>query len=282
MKVFRVILVALLLVVVFSTTEGNVVRLCKTDVVLNDLPPVFDGTKILFVSDIHASEVNPSGKVRRLASELKRLEPDIVLLGGDLAGKNVLPNNSATAYDMVTEIVETFGEYEAPMGKYAVRGDMDNKELDKLWLEEILTGSNIMLLDNKTAVINKSGYRLLIAGADDWQSGVQNKGVFNDIAEDKDCVIFVSHSPETMIQMNLVLPMDMALTGHTQGGLVKLMDKELFNPLGNAKRYQSGWHDENGTKMLISEGLCGEYGSLRLGTTAQVHLITLHCADLRL
>ncbi len=282
MKVLRVILIALLLVVVFSTTEGNVVRLCRTDVVLKDLPPVFDGTKILFVSDIHASETNPSGKVRRLAAELKRLEPDIVLLGGDYVGKNVLPNDSASAYDMVTEIIDTFAGYEAPMGKYAVRGDMDNGELDRLWLEEILNADGIMLLDNKTAVINKSGYRLMIAGADDWQSGVQNKGVFNGIAEDKDCVIFVSHSPETMIQMNLVLPMDMALTGHTQGGLVKLMDRELFNPLGNAKRYQSGWHDENGTRLLISEGLCGEYGSLRLGTTAQVHLITLHCADQRL
>lgn len=279
MKVFRFLLIVLLILVVFSATEGNVVRLCKTDVVLEDLPPVFEGTKILFVSDIHVSDANSPAKVSRLIREMKSLQPDILLLGGDIAGKNVIQEDSASMYDAVTQVIGTLSEIETPMGKYAVRGDTDNTQIEQLWLEEILTESGFMVMDNKTAVINKSGYRLMISGADDWQTGVQNKGVFNGIAEDKDCVIFVSHSPETMVQLNLVLPMDLALTGHTQGGLLKLMDKEVFNPLGNAKRYQSGWHDENGTKLLISEGLCGEYGSMRLGTTAQVHLITLHCGN---
>ena len=68
---------------------------------------------------------------------------------------------------------------------------------------------------------------------------------------------------------------DVALSGHTLGGLIKLGGYEVFSPLASDKKYSSGWQIESGTKILISEGLSGGFLPLRLGTSAQVHVITL-------
>ena len=69
--------------------------------------------------------------------------------------------------------------------------------------------------------------------------------------------------------------MDAALTGHTLGGQIRLGDYEVFNPLGSDERYQAGWRLESGVKLLVSEGLCGGFLPLRLGTSAEIHVITL-------
>lgn len=273
---------------------GSIVTVAYTDLTLRDLPAAFDGVKILYVSDIHLTTFNSLNKVDALFAQLQKLSPDILLLGGDYTGndlvKMVTSLGQETDYDdAMAEVRDLFflslRNFVAPLGKYAVAGDLDNllERSAGTALEEAAALGDVTLLRDEAALVVKDGQTLTIVGVDDWRTGLQDVRTPAAGRTADECVIVLSHTPEALPQLNGQpgqdgrLWMDAALTGHTIGGQIKLGDKELFNPLSNDERYLAGWHMENQTKTLISTGLSGTTLTLRLGSVAQVHLITLRC-----
>ncbi len=288
----RLLLTAAALLLAVMTVWGSFVTLECTDLPLRDLPSAFDGVKIVYISDVHLTTFNSLSKVKSLFKRLEKLKPDLLLLGGDYTGNDLvrLAENIGddSAYDAaMTDLRDLFflslGAFEAPLGKFAVAGDMDNllERSAGTALEDAAALGGVTLLRDEAARVVKDGQTLTIVGVDDWRTGLQDaRTPAAGLAAD-DCVIVLSHTPEALPQLNGQIAlggglwMDAALTGHTLGGQIKLGNHELFNPLSSDERYLSGWHMENSTKTLISTGLSGATFTFRLGSTAQVHLITL-------
>ncbi len=271
---------------------GSVVRLSCVELPLRDLPAAFDGVKIVYVSDLHLTAFNPLVKVTALMKELEKIQPDLLLLGGDYTGNDVLGRLicQSRGESFSARQTETRGlfflalaDFEAPLGKFAVAGDMDNllERGAAMSLVDAASLGGVQLLRDESAVVHKGGQSIAIVGVDDWRSGMQDTHTPARGRRSDDCVIVLSHTPEAIPQL-AVSPgqdggrwVDAALTGHTLGGLVKLGGYEVFSPLASDDRYSAGWHLENGAKVLISQGLCGGFLPLRLGTYAEVHVITL-------
>ena len=286
------LLTATALLLAAMTIWGGFVTLECTDLPLRDLPSAFDGVRIVYISDIHLTTFNSLSKVKSLFRRLEKLKPDLLLLGGDYTGNDLIRLAStigdAAAYDAaMVDLRDLFflslAEFEAPLGKFAVAGDMDNllERSAGTSLEDAAALGGVTLLRDEAARVVKDGQTLTIVGVDDWRTGLQDaRTPAAGLAAD-DCVIVLSHTPEALPQLNGQIAlggglwMDAALTGHTLGGQIKLGDRELFNPLSSDERYLSGWHMENSTKTLISTGLSGATFTFRLGCTAQVHLIAL-------
>lgn len=288
----RLLIMAALLMLAVMTVWGSFVTVECAELPLRDLPAAFDGVKIVYISDIHLTTFNSLSKVKALFSQLERLQPDLLLLGGDYTGNDLVKMISTigdeTAYDAeMTDMRDLFflslNTFEAPLGKFAVAGDMDNllERSAGTTLEDAATLGSVTLLRDAAVQIVKDGATLTIVGVDDWRTGLQDVRTPVAGLSADDCVIVLSHTPEALPQLNGQIAqggglwMDAALTGHTLGGQIKLGDRELFNPLSSDDRYLSGWHMENSTKTLISTGLSGATLTFRLGSTAQVHLITL-------
>ena len=288
----RLLLTAVALLLAVMTVWGSFVTLECTDLPLRDLPSAFDGVKIVYISDIHLTTFNSLSKVKSLFKRLEKLKPDLLLLGGDYTGNDLvrLAENIGddSAYDAaMTDLRDLFflslGAFEAPLGKFAVAGDMDNllERSAGTPLDDAAALGGVTLLRDEAARVVKDGQTLILVGVDDWRTGLQDaRTPAAGLAAD-DCVIVLSHTPEALPQLNGQIAlggglwMDAALTGHTLGGQIRLGSHELFNPLSSDERYLSGWHMENSTKTLISTGLSGATFTFRLGSTAQVHLITL-------
>ena len=49
-----------------------------------DIPPSFENFNIVFISDIHHGPLFSIERVRKLVNKINRLNPEIVILGGDL------------------------------------------------------------------------------------------------------------------------------------------------------------------------------------------------------
>lgn len=290
----RMLLGIVLLLMAVMTVWGSIVTVASTELTLRDLPSAFDGVKILYVSDIHLTAFNSLSKVDALFAQLQRLSPDLLLLGGDYTGSDIVQMlvslGQGTDYDeAMAETRDLFflslRSFAAPLGKYAVAGDLDNllERSAGTSLEDAVALGDVTLLRDEAVSIVKDGQTLTLVGVDDWRTGLQDVRTPAAGRTADECVIVLSHTPEALPQLNGQpgqdgrLWMDAALTGHTLGGQIRLGGKELFNPLSNDERYLSGWHMENQTKTLISTGLSGATLSFRLGTTAQVHLITLRC-----
>lgn len=281
-----------LLIVLWMYFEAGVVRLNSASVPLRDLPASFSGTRILYLSDLHINSLNSVDKVTAMMDELMRLEPDLLLLGGDYTSFDPIMRISAGnsgkmgAYAIETEMRDLFflhlSKYNPPLGKYGVAGEEDNilERSANASLSDAMRLGGVTLLRDEAARIYKGNECLTIVGADDWRTGVQDVRIPASKVTADECVILLCHNPEAIPPLNNQPAtggawIDLALTGHTHGGSISLFGRELFNPLGADERFQSGWHKENYAKVLISRGVGNDLLPLRLNAAPQAHLITL-------
>ena len=281
-----------LLLIGWMVIEGSTVYIKSVHLPLKQLPANFAGTRILYLSDVHLNSLNSVGKVNSLMAELERLEPDLLLLGGDYTSFDPLMRVSAffrgeaSPYAVEAEMRDLFflklADFNPSLGKFAVAGEHDNllERASGYSLKEAAALGGVTLLRNEAVRIELNGQALTLVGVDDWSTGMQDTRTPASLVSAKECVILLSHNPEAIISLNNQpasdgMWIDLALTGHTHGGGISIFGAELFNPLGRHERFLTGWHRENVAKVLISAGVGGDFLPLRLGATPEVHLIEL-------
>lgn len=288
----RIAVFLAVVVIGWMVMEGSTVHIMSARLPLKQLPANFAGTRILYLSDVHLNSLNSVGKVNSLMAELERLEPDLLLLGGDYTSFDPLMRVSAffrresSPYAVEAEMRDLFflklADFDAPLGKYAVAGEHDNllERLSGYSLKEAAALGGVTLLRNEVVRIERDGQTLTLVGVDDWSTGLQDTRTPASLVSAKECVILLSHNPEAIISLNNQpasdgMWIDAALTGHTHGGGISPFGSEWFNPLGRHERFRVGWHRENIAKVLISSGVGNDFLPLRLGAAPEVHLIEL-------
>lgn len=172
--------------------------------VLRDLPPEFEGFRLLQLSDLHC-DLDPD-LVDVVIGKLSGLEYDAVVLTGDYH------NKIAQDHEASMDLMERLTSHLTPPS-YAILGNHDFLE-QVVDLEEF--GLHVLL--NEAAAIEREGRRLWICGVDDphfFQT--------DDLVRARapvgpgELAILLSHSPETY-QEAAALGYSVMLSGHTHGG----------------------------------------------------------------
>lgn len=289
--VLRCLTALVLALLLWMAGEGSTVQLSAATLPLSSLPAAFDGTRVLYLSDLHINSLNSVNKVNALIEELAGLEPDLLLLGGDYTSFDpflrLTRQSPEEVYAIETEMRDLFflklAEISPPLGKFGVAGEEDNllARNANSSLADAMALGNVTLLKDQAVRISKQGDSLVIVGVDDWRTGMQDTRTPASQVSSSDCVLLLCHNPECIPSL-INQPasdegkwIDAAFSGHTHGGTISLGRWELFNPLGKDERYKSGWHMENGAKVLISRGVGGGLLPLRLNASPQAHIITL-------
>lgn len=285
------ILAALLILAGYMALEANTVRVEYADVYLKDLPEEFNGTRILFLSDIHVGNFCPPEKAAALVNELASLKPDLLLMGGDFSALDALdylraltggPSIAQAKQALAAKRDQFFlmiRPFEAKLGKYAVPG---NNDYELTHLDEAAALGGVKLIRNAGKVLTKNGRKLIIAGLDDWKDGTQDVGAVAGAVRGSDCVILLSHNPDALPSViaqpsaDDALWADLTLAGHTHGGQVTLFGWSPFTNSIYGRRYVSGWYEDAGALMLVSNGVGASGLPLRLGAPPRVHVITLN------
>jgi len=272
--------------------QGNIVRVNCVELPVKSLPQGFDGTTVAFVSDLHITTLNSRSKVEALIRDIEAIHPDLLLLGGDYTGSDLLlrvavGRNNSNYVTRMTEMRDLFfmslAKIECPLGKFAVAGDMDNilERESGTRLEEAARLGGVTVLRDESVRLWRNGDSIVLTGVDDWRTGMNDTRSPAQGVDWDDCVLLLSHTPEALPQLVNQSSsgerewIDIALTGHTLGGQFRIKGNELLNPLAEKERYQSGWHMESGAKLLIIQGVSPETLPVRWGTTGQAHIITL-------
>lgn len=286
LRAFAVVLLAILLTVGIGMLNANVVRIRRAEVRLADLPPAFDGTTVLYASDIDLMGLNTPAKAADLFHSLESLKPDLLLLGGDYSASTlfeILNRTDQSDEGLAkkrkdrTDFFYYIRDFEAPLGKYAIAAPEDPDQDD---LAAVMQDSGIHPLFNQRAELRRGGASIYLAGICKESSGLNSAGrTFSR----GDCVLTVAYSPA-------VLPIlltseatdggqwsDLTLCGHTHGGQVRLFGRSAL-PLDRQEQQNlSGWVWEAGQPILITQGVGCEGMNLRLDTSPEVWLITLRC-----
>ncbi len=273
----------------WMSIEARVLHLEYVDLQLADLPQPFEGTKILYVSDLHIDWLNQPERVYAMMESLNQLSPDLVLLGGDYTSFGLnhdlqmvarintyesAKQQEATLRDRFFLLMKNFAP---PLGKYAVAG---NHDAFTDGLRQSMALGGVTLLQNEVAVVEKDREKLYLVGLDDWTTGVQKVSELAAQVRGRDLVIALSHNPDALPQVSNHPAKDgkqwadLMLSGHTHGGQVRPLGITIINMSGYG--YLTGWRLESGTELLVSNGVGTTGLPLRLGAPAQAHLITLH------
>ena len=266
----RIAGITLVILTVLTSTygvwNGYDVDVERVDIEVENL----NGTvEIAVLSDIHVGSGGGKGTLERLVKKTNSLNPDIILLPGDIA--------DGDAY--VTE--DTFSplkELEAPV--YFVTGNHETY-IDEKKMTRILNRSGVHVLDNEiveTHGIQLIGLRFMSEDEDndpDMINSGKNKTIKNVLPElnisGDSPAIMMHHSP-VGIPYAQRAGIDLYIAGHTHGG------GQIF-PLtliaGSAFDYSKGLYHHKDMAVYVSQGAGTWFVPMRVGTDNEITLIRL-------
>jgi len=179
-------------------------------VLIENLPPEFNGFRLLQLSDMHADGIADGG--RKLIAILKQIKADLCVLTGDF--RFLTQDVYSPALQRTATLVRAV---DAPSGVFGILGNHDFIEFVPS-LEE----AGIEMLLNEAVPIRKNGAEIWLAGIDDahlYDCHDIDKALAR--VPGKATRILLSHTPETYAEA-AGAGVDYVLCGHTHGGQICL------------------------------------------------------------
>lgn len=271
-----ILCLALSVFLLFAVINARIVRIHRETVTVSRLDPRLSGYRILFLSDLKISTEREARQSAALVRRLTGLDPDLIILGGDITGKNLIqslkerfsPVAEAEVTTTLTKARDTFlaGIYGIGVPCFAVYGEEDIK------LEQSSASfSDVMFLDNAYYPINVNGSYILLVGTSDYASGNRVKNLFPE--RSADLTLFICHDPTTILrEVSQIRRADIALAGHALGGQVTVGGLHLLH--GDVIR-DNEYGKALDLKYIISDGIGTEILPLRIGTHPTAYLLEI-------
>jgi predicted MPP superfamily phosphohydrolase len=212
--------------------------------------------RLLHLSDLQAEQIGPFE--RRVLEEARRLEPELVVWTGDFIQPRLSPTRAGATKELRALLRER--PIPAPLGNFAVRGDID------LEWPDVVRDTGITPLSGEVARIElPHGRRLSLVGLHPGTSrGHDRAGLRRELAAATpgDLRIVIGHNPNFVRQLDESGGADLALAGHTHGGQVVLpLLGAPYTKTTLPSRYASGLHDYGESRLHVSAGIGMERGA---------------------
>lgn len=219
------------------------------ELTLSRLPKALDGLRIVHLSDLHGSRFGREN--RQLIELMRQEEPDIVALTGDFA-------ENEEQLEAVEELLRGLPEGAAA---YYVTGNHEWAGGVAGEVKALMARYGVTCLENSSVPYEKNGARITVAGVEDPNAWAVMKSP-EELAEElrrerpEDFILWLGHR-NYWVRRYPALPVDLILSGHAHGGLVRLPGLGgLFNVehrLG--ADYEAGLYRSGSYCMEVSRGL---------------------------
>jgi uncharacterized protein len=234
------------------------------------LDPVFEGYKIVQLTDLHArSAVMDRQQLAKVARLATQQQPDLIALTGDY-----ITSGASQSEEM---LANAFSQLKAKDGVVAIMGNHDRGE-DSTPIERALKFGQIKLLNNAVHLIDRQGSSLNIAGVDDvWMKRANLPATIAQLPP-TGTNILLAHEPDfgdTAAATNLFR---LQLSGHSHGGQIVLPFVPRVTPTWG-KKYINGLYQLGSMQLYVSPGV-GTTGppKARFNCRPEISVIVLHHA----
>ncbi len=248
---------------------NNSIEITEIKVTDEEIPDGFSSFRIAQISDLHNAEFGNNNS--RLIKKLKRTEPDIIVITGDMIDSKKTDVDIASSF--AAEAVKI-----APV--YYVTGNHEGNnrsEYEKLRSE--LENAGVILLENRFMKIEKGDESIIIAGADDPVFLNDFEYVIDNIIEEnEEYTVLLAHRPE-YIDIYEKYGADMVFSGHAHGGQFRIpfIGGVVAPGQGFFPEYDSGKYTEGDTVMIVSRGLGNSIIPLRVNNRPEIIVVELCC-----
>lgn len=243
-----------------------------------DLPPYFDGYRLVQITDFHLGSFPPGNDfVQKVVDATNNEEPDMILFTGDLV------NNQASE---VEPYLDTLGQLHASDGIYSIWGNHDYCEYGNNHSIGALKRNRRMLygyqeslgwhqLMNEHHVVSHGMASIAVIGVENpGQPPFTNrsnlkkamKGLNPDMFK-----ILLSHDPHHWRREVVGKNIQLTLAGHTHAGQLKI---GKWTPARMAFKEWGGAYRIGEQMLYVSSGIGGSF-PFRLGAWPELTVITL-------
>lgn len=258
---------ALLLAAVGVQQAIRVPPLKDVEFVIKNLPPQFEGYKVLHLTDLHISRLFNEPWTRAMVDKSNNLGVDLIVITGDLIDGSVADR---------AQDVEALRDLQAPDGVYVTPGNHEYFFDNVAWMQYFESLGMIPLANSHT-LIKRDEAEIVLAGVTDVTASATGfpppdlKQALKDVPKDMP-VILLDHQPRNARDA-ASQGVDIQLSGHTHGGMIFGLDRVVA--WANAG-FVSGVYHIDDMQLYVSNGTALWPGfALRLGKPAELTHITL-------
>lgn len=269
-----VAIVVLLVTSAWIVWENHSPMLTKTTVVCADTPQELIGLRIAHISDFHNTNYPNDGQA--IIDMIQQEQPHLIAITGDLIDS--YRPNCERSLDFTRRLMEI-----APV--YYVTGNHEGRlEEEYPAFEKELIQQGVHVLRNRQELIEYNGYSFRIVGIDDPRnvsdtSAEQEALLLHFISqfevETAPFTLMLSHRPEGF-DAYCEANMDLVLTGHNHGGIVRLPFLGGLYAEGTLfPEHDSGLFYKDQTVMFVHRGSGNNSVTFRVNNRPEVVLLTL-------
>ncbi|MCF0110831.1 MAG: metallophosphoesterase [Erysipelotrichaceae bacterium] len=274
----KITILLTLCVLVFSTLfialdanflSSKRVHVTNGDIHSEHIPLSLDNVSVMVVSDLEYGTYMNKERLDHIVDTINTIAPDIVLFLGDLFDENLLPN-----VHQEQEVIDSLIKISAPLGKFAVTGDFDEANKEKVI--QILETSQFEVINNKVmrlhnlseTYINLVGISQTVTQANDCTS------LFNDLGINQ-FTIAICHNSDIV---DSIPPggADIIFCGNSHGAQIRF---PIYGPIretpGNTN-YIAGLYTVGSTTLHVSHGLGTTRQDVRLFSDPELLFYRLH------
>ena len=221
---------------------------------------------IVLISDLHLGYVNGAKKLETIVENVNELNPDAILIAGDLFDSNF------KAVQQTDRIKEALNSFEAKHGTYLAWGNHDAGDNFNM-MKEFIEDTSLILLEDE---IDDAGPFYVIGRKDIRPIGDQGKNrasiapLLDSLNDDKP-VLLMDHQPSNIDEYDERV--DLIVSGHTHRGQIypfNYITKAIF-PIDYGVLEK-----ENGSYAIVTSGV-GFWGPpIRLGTKSEIVSIQIN------
>ena len=244
-----------------------------------DVPPAFDGYRILQLSDMHTGSWTDQGNaLQRAVSLCNAQHPDLIVFTGDLVNSRA---------DELKPFMPILSQLQAKDGVYSVLGNHDygtyvhwDTEADRLAnIDTLISRERQMgwhMLMNEHHILHRGNDSIALIGVENsGNPPFPNRGNLHKAQKGTENLfkVLLSHDPTHWRRS--VLPttdVDLTLSGHTHGMQLKLGG---FSPASWFYDEWGGFYYEGGRALHVSLGAGEVLMPFRLGAWPEINVITL-------
>ena len=257
--------------------EPNDPKLVQIEIALERLPAVWDGLRVVQLSDFHYDPYFSVVPIRKAISVVNGLRPDLVVLTGDFVTAQTFGrDHDQSSADVIDPCASLLAQLQSPLGSLAVLGNHDVIS-DHERIVRALETRGIPVLRNRSTAFARAGARLWFAGTDDVLEGHANLPLTLQGIPPEEPVILLAHEPDFAVHAAR-FPVDLQLSGHSHGGQIRLplLGAPVLPPL--ARRYPWGLHRIGGLTLYTNVGIGTIALPVRFLCPPEITLITLRAA----
>ena len=229
-----------------------------------NLPPAFDGFKVLQISDLHTGSFNSTEPLQRAVALINRQKADLILMTGDLVNNRAtevephIPALAGITSDL--PIFSSLGNHD--YGDYVPWDSPAQKRenLERLMQNHAKIGWT--LLNDTSHTIARGTDKIAVLGVQNWSSHANfpkhgNLPQAHAASGNAPFKILLSHDPSHWEAQVLNYPdIDLTLSGHTHGMQFGVNLPFLkWSPVSYVYKQWAGLYEKGRQKLYVNVGL---------------------------